>query len=106
MLNWKKSRVGNSYFELSKPNKRYKYSFLMAGVRGITFEYNTLSGLKGKPVIKYYKKYQTSHKEYKPTKSKLSQQNIFTMENNVACNGTKRTFKIGKYKLKWKKKWK
>ena len=106
MLNWKKSRVGNSYFELSKPNKRYKYSFLMAGVRGLTFVYNTMSGLKGKPVIKYYKKYQTSHKEYKPTVSKLSKQNIFDMENNVACDGTKRTFKIGKYKLKWKKKWK
>ena len=103
MLNWKKSEVTYNSFLDSKPNKRYKYAFLMAGVRKLRFEYNVMSGVKGKPILKYYAKYQTSHKEYKPTKSKLSKANIKALKNNVADSGTKRTFKIGKKKYKWKK---
>ena len=103
MLNWKKSKVMYNRFLDSKPNKKYNYAFFMAGVRNLRFEKNFLGGLKGKPVLEYYAKYQTSHKEYKPTKSKLSKANIKALKNNVADSGTKRTFKIGKKKYKWKK---
>ena len=102
MLNWKNSKVIKNQFQDSKPNKRYKYSFLMAGVRNLTFTKNVLYNLKGKTVLKYYKKYQTSHKEYKATKSKLSKKNIKALKNNRAIFGTKRVFKIGKKKYKWK----
>lgn len=103
MLNWKKSKVMYNTFLDSKPNKKYNYAFFMAGVRNLRFEKNYLGGLKGKPVLKYYAKYQTSHKEYKPTKSKLSKANIKALKNNFVKYGTKRTFKIGKKKYKWKK---
>ena len=105
MLNWKNSTIKSNFFELSKPNKRYKYSFFMAGVRNVTFTKNTLSDMKGKPVLKYYAKYQTSHKEYKPTKSKLTKRNIKQLKYNIVEGSTKRTFKIGKKKYKWRKQW-
>ena len=101
MLNWKNSEVRCNYFFDSKPNKRYNYSFFMAGVRNLRFEENSLRNIRGKPVLKYYAKYQTSHKEYKATKSKLTKKNIKSLKKNYISNGTKRKFKIGKKTYKW-----
>ena len=103
MLNWKNSTIKNNIFFDCIANKKYNYSFLMAGVRNITFTNNDLNRVKSKEVLKYYAKYQTSQKEYKPTKSKLTKKNIKALKNNIVEGGTKRKFKIGKKKYKWKK---
>lgn len=101
MLNWKNATIRRNQFNNCKANKKYNYSFFMAGVRNIKFYYNSFNNVKSKEVLKYYPKYQTSQKEYKPTKSKLSKKNIKLLKQNYARKGTKRKFKIGKKKYKW-----
>lgn len=103
MLNWKNSVVKNNVFVGCKANKKYNYTIFMAGVRNLTFTKNGFISVKSKTILKYYAKYQTAHKEYKPTKSKLTKKNIKALKNNTAEYGTKRTFKIGKKKYKWKR---
>ena len=103
MLNWKNCYIGINRFYNCKANKKYNYSFFMAGVRNVEFTDNLFSNVKAKEVLKYYAKYQTSQKEYKATKSKLSKKNIKALKKNYVSKGTKRKFKLGKKKYKWKK---
>ena len=102
MLNWKNSTISDNTFTSCKANKKYNYSFFMAGVRNVNFTRNQFINVKAKDVLKYYDKYQTSQKEYKATKSKLSKKNIKALKKNYV-KGTKRKFKLGKKKYKWKK---
>lgn len=88
MLNWKNATVTGNKFKNCKSNSRYDYTILVAGVKGMTFEDNAFTKCKSSVLMKIYASYQTGHKEYPATTTKLSKKNIKALKQNTAKNCT------------------
>lgn len=101
VLNWKDAVIQNNTFTNCKPNKRYPYSFFMAGVKGITFRDNTFKGCGGsdRKLMEFWwdKGYAANQKIYAATVSEITREQAELFLTNKAENCGSCTIYAPKY---------
>ncbi len=89
VLNWKNATITENTITDITPNSRYPYAFFMAGVKGITFSYNTFKNCgTDTQLLQFWCNagYDANQTIYEATYSKITEEQAALFKTNTAEN--------------------